>query len=177
MTLKSVYKNRVKRNHAESLFLRDLRKIRNLKKVKEIQAHLVQNYSPCNKCKQEQQLGCADDILTFKDEMLEKGINFSLTITFANFYKHWKDANKKGLINLRRNGIKLELLQGESKWKQFLSDESFVNIKADEHEELFAKATSDKRKNRENDDEEIFQKLLEMAGEQTAKVYILIRLI
>ena len=178
LTLKGVHKNKKNGPHAESLLLADLEKeIGDLDReeeiqVKRIEVHLVQNYSPCNNKRETS--GCADDILTFKDKMSTMKINFSLTITFANFYQHGVFANRKGLIHLLQSGIKLELLQGKDKWAQFLSDKTFVNLTDDEYDELLAQATSNERKDRERKDREFLGERLAIAGEQMAKVYILI---
>ena len=155
LTRKTVYKNGEHPNHAEGYFLRDLKdEIETLladeeTKVTKVQAKLVQNYSPCNNYSDDNKSGCADDILQFKESMRKKGINFSLTIKFATFYSHEVKSNREGLKKLLRNDVKLELLQGKDDWKEFLYDETFVNLK------LLRMATSEKRKEREKDDVEI----------------------
>ena len=160
-TLKSVYKNGVHPNHAERLFLDDLRQeIGSFREVEEIQIHLVQNYSPCT--------DCADRIVGFKNE----NENVFLKITFANIYESWKDASKEGLRRLLQSGIELELLEGVDKWKQFLNNESFIILKTGEYKELLVKATSSQRNNRENEYRDMLEELC-VLGEQMIKVYIL----
>ena len=170
LTINSIYKNREHPDHAEGLFLSDLRQQIGKLEVKEIQVNLVQNYSPCNNYKQERKSGCADDILSFKDDMSKQKIKFSLTITFANFYKHKDPANREGLINLLQSGIKLKLLRDKDKWEVFLRDGTFVTDLADrEYDKLLKDATSAERKIRETDDRKIIQELRQ--GEQMASFY------
>ena len=122
-----------------------------------IKAMLVQNYSPCN-FKDNVASGCADDILEFKKKREEEGIKFSLTVRFANFYKHYIEANMEGLAKLLRNGVNLELLQGEDKWKEFLSDKAFIKLDPPEYNRLLKRATNE-RVEREKQDQDKFDKL------------------
>ena len=157
-----IYRNR-NYQHAERRFLNALEE--QIKKLLHednevnnnsivIQATLVQNYSPCNNYK-ENSSGCADDILAFKKIIEEKGITFSLTTKFANFYLHQVEANKAGLKKLLRNGVDIELIQGEEDWEAFLSDETFVDLTNDEKRYLIDRAKSEKRLEREKEDEDI----------------------
>ena len=176
LTSKRLYKNKDDLDHAEGLFLADLkREIDDLKEVKEIQVRLVQNYSPCNNCKQGEPSGCADDILRFKKHMSERDIHFSLTIAFAEIDedKEKEDANRTGLINLLQSGIELKLLKGEDKRQNFLSDKTFKDLTDAKFKELFETAISYEREKKEMHDRLFLGKLHETAGEQTAKVYIL----
>jgi hypothetical protein len=168
LPIKAVYKNGEHPNHAEGYFLSNLKdEIKTLladeeTQVDEIKANLVQNYSPCNNYRslpRGGESGCADDILEFKKEMEEKGITISLTIKFANFYLHDDESNREGLRKLLRNGVELELLQGEYDWKKFLKDKTFVHLTNAEYTELFERATSKERKEREEDDVEIFKEI------------------
>ena len=161
LTIKTVYKSGGRQKHAEGYFLGDLEnEFQTLLEdeetnVTKIQAKLVQNYSPCNKC--------ADKILKFKADVEQHSINFSLTIKFANFYRHDVELNRKGLRKLLRNYVELELLQGKDDWKEFLNDETFVDLK------LLTMATSEKRKEREKDDVDILSEITSGAkGEKKA---------
>ncbi len=155
-TINAVYKNEGHQEHAEGYFLVDLEeeiatvsKDEKVLKINKIQANLVQNYSPCNNYwhySDGKKSGCADDILEFKERMRMHRINFSLRIKFANFYRLDDKSNTEGLIKLLRNGVELELLQSEDDWKEFLYDETFVDLK------LLGMATSKGRKEREKDD-------------------------
>ena len=116
--------------------------------VTNIQAKLVQNYSPCK--------NCADKILRFKADVEQQGITFSLTIKFANFYCHWEPPNLHGLRRLKNSGVTLDLLEGENKWTEFLNDEDFVRLRDDEKEELLNRAKSAARQNNEQKGKEIF---------------------
>ena len=154
LLIKDVYKNETE--HAEERFLAGLKnKIRQLLQngktaVTKIQAKLVQNYSPCT--------NCADTILGFKAALAEEqqGITFSLTIKFANFYRHWETPNLDGLRRLKDNGVTLDLLEGENKWTEFLHDEDFVRLHNVEKERLLNRATSKFRRNNEQRGIEIF---------------------
>jgi hypothetical protein len=171
LTIKAVYKNGKHPNHAEGYFLGDLKdEIETLladeeTKVTKMQAKLVQNYSPCNNYRSLPpggESGCADDILKFKRDMEQQDITFSLTIKFANFYLHDDESNREGLRKLLRNGVELELLQGEYDWKKFLKDKTFVHLTNGsnaEYTELFERATSKERKEREEDDVKIFKEI------------------
>ena len=173
--LTAVYKNGI-HHHAEGYFLKDLYcKINTLLKdekeikVDEIQANLVQNYSPCNNYRSGGKSGCADEILTFKRDMEKKGITISLTIKFANFYLHKDKSNGQGLKKLLQNDVQLELLQGEDDWKAFLNDEIFVNLTVDEYNELLERATSEEREKREKDDVKILNEIKsDVSGKQKA---------
>ncbi len=174
-TLTAVYKNGEYQNHAEGYFLRDLRdEIETLladeeTKVTKIQAKLVQNYSPCNNYRTGGKSGCADDILKFKKDMENEDITISLTIKFANFYLHKDESNREGLRELLRKDVKLELLRGEKNWKEFLNDETFVNLTQDEYNELLERATSQEREEREEKDVKILNQIIsEVSGKQKA---------
>ncbi len=151
-TKNAVYKNREYQEHAEGCFLHDLNdEITTLLedgKVNKIQANLVQNYSPCR--------NCADKILRFKATVEQRGITFSLTIKFANFYCHWVTPNLDGLRRLKDSGVTLDLLEGENKWTEFLNDEDFVRLRNDEKEKLLNRAKSAARQNNEKKGKEIF---------------------
>ena len=162
----AVYKNGEHPNHAERYFLIDLEdEINTLQKDKEvkvnkIQAKLVQNYSPCNNYSDDGKSGCADDILEFIEDMEQKDVIFSLTIKFANFYKHTTESNREGLEKLLRNvDIELELLQGKDDWEAFLNNTNFVNLTKPERTELLERATSEERTNRETKDVEILEEI------------------
>ena len=163
LTVNAVYKNGEHPNHAERYFHNDLKEqIDTLLKDKEtkvtkIRAKLVQNYSPCK--------NCADMILKLKEGREKQGINISLTIKFANFYGH----NVEGLRGLLQNDVKLELLQGEDDWKAFLNDKTFVNLTVGKNKQLLERATSKERKEREEDDVKILNKIKsEALGKQKA---------
>ena len=147
--------------HAEEVFLADLKDTVINRQVElkgqEINAKLVQNYSPCE--------GCADKILKFQQYLKkELEITFSLTITFANFYNHKTKGNLKGLMKLMQNdNIELKLLQGEA-WKEFLNDEGFVELEDKEKKEFLRDASSEKRKNREYVDQGMLEILLALQG-------------
>ncbi len=167
LTIKALYKNGEHPNHAERYFRNDLKEeIDTLLKDKEtkvtkIRAKLVQNYSPCK--------NCADMILKFKDGRENQGINISLTIKFANFYRHNFESTREGLRGLLRNDVKLELLHGEDDWKEFLNDETFVNLTVRKNKQLLERATSKERKEREEDDVKILNEIkLEASGKQKA---------
>ena len=118
-------------------------------KILNVEVKLVQNYSPCDLC--------ARKILDYQQNLTGKEINFTLKITFANFYKHYRQENLKGLVNLLQNNIALELLQGEAAWKAFLSDKDFVHLWEDREGidaglKLLERAISADRKKRENVD-------------------------
>ncbi len=164
LTRKTVYKNGKRPNHAEGYFLGDLKdEIETLladeeTKVTKIQAKLVQNYSPCS--------NCADKIVAAVEK---QNINVSLTIKFANFYRHQGISNKTGLKKLLRKDVKLELLRGEKNWKEFLNDETFVNLTQDEYNELLERATSQEREEREEEDVKILNQIIsEVSGKQKA---------
>ena len=171
--IKKIYRNGT--NHAEVYFLQYLENtikelLSNDKEVKNssmvIEATLVQNYSPCNinrKCLS----GCADEILKSKKKIEDKGIKFSLTVKFANFYKHYEKANTEGLAKLWRADVTLKLLRGEKEWQDFLSDTTFVDLTPAEHDSLLKRAKSDDRVNREIEDLEIFEK--KISGEAQGK--------
>jgi hypothetical protein len=167
-TINAVYKNEGHQEHAEGYFLADLEekiatfsKDKKALKIYKIQANLVQNYSPCNNYSDDKKSGCADDILEFKKRM--RPINFSLRIKFANFYCLDDKSNTDGLIKLLRNGVELELLQSEDDWKEFLYDETFVDLK------LLGMATSEGRKKREKEDVHILNGIKsEASGKQNA---------
>lgn len=151
--LDKIPKNEIHRNdkdnHAEIIFFyylkKEINRLQNDKEVeiKKIKVLLVQNYSPCR--------DCADAILKFKETEV-KDIKFSLTVKFANFYRHYKQRNIEGLENLLRNNVSLELLQGKGDWKDFLSNTIFVQLDEDEYNELLERATSNKRVDREEVD-------------------------
>ena len=166
LTIKAVYRNDDS-SHAEGYFLSGLEKEMNTlledeeTAVTTIQANLVQNYSPCK--------NCADKILQFKNDKENQGITVSLTIKFANFYRHKLDSNKEGLRELWRNDVKLELLKGEDDWKAFLNDRTIVNLTVRKNKQLLERATSKERKEREKDDVKIFNKITsEASGKQKA---------
>ena len=109
--------------HAEVNFIDRLdKKIKsfdekNYKKLK-VEAKLVQNYFPCK--------SCARKILDYQQYLTGRGIDFTLKITFANFYMHTVKDNLEGLMNLLQKDIALESLQGEAAWKTFLTDTDFM---------------------------------------------------
>ncbi len=152
LPIKAVYKNESK--HAEELFLAGLkneidRLLKNGKTaVTKIQAKLVQNYTPCT--------NCADKILQFKAAVEQQGITFSLTIKFANFYRHREPPNLDGLRRLKDSGVTLDLLEGENKWTEFLHDEDFVRLTEEKKRRLLNRATSTFRRNNEQRGTEIF---------------------
>ena len=173
LTKNAVYKNQGYQEHAEGYFLHDLNdEITTLLKdgkVNKIQANLVQNYSPCNNYSGDKKSGCAYDILKFIKRMKKKGINFSLRIKFANFYLHKVESNRRGLRELLGKGVELELLRGEDGWEAFLNDETFVDLTEGESKELLKRATSEKRKEREEKDVEILNEIeSEASGKQKA---------
>lgn len=145
-----IYTNSGQRGeHAEKTFVNNLDcEIRKRARgsIHEITAHLVQNFSPCWECVQA--------FVEFKNK--HEGIKFSLTIEFANFYRHWEEANKNGLQMLSKNGIELKLLHGEHMWRAFLNDE---RLALDEKEklELLDRARSEKRKTNEKDALKIYR--------------------
>ena len=145
--------------HAENYFLTDLREeidtLLKDKKIYKIQAGIVQNYSPCNNYSGDS--GCADDILKFKEDMENRDINFSLTIKFANFYRHYLLSNRAGLQKLIKNNVNLQVFQGKQDWKAFLNDEKFVNLTNDDKIELLKRATSEERVKREKIDKNILK--------------------
>lgn len=151
-----MYQNYVysgKGKHPEMEFCENLgseiRKPRARAKIDEITAHLVQNFSPCWKC--------AEAFVNLKNKHEVEGIKFSLTIEFANFYRHWKKRNKNGLQMLSRNGIALTLLHGEDKWRAFLDDKRFA-LGEKEKLALLDRAMSDERKRNEKDAVQIYRK-------------------
>ena len=161
-----VYKN--KKLHAEKYFITDLSKridaLLKDKKVSKIEANLVQNYSPCNGYPGYS--GCVDDILEFKEGMERKGVSFSLKIKFANFYKcyykqgndSWKKSqNIDGLVKLLQNDVRLQLLEGEKGWEDFLNDEMFMDVSEKNKTHLLEIATSKERIKREKVDKEILK--------------------
>ena len=139
-----IHKNTDENNHAEKRFFNYLKNEINQRQddeeIKEIKVILVQNYSPCR--------DCADAILKFK----ETEEDIKLTVKFANFYRDDKPENIKGLENLLRNGVSLELLQGKDEWEDFLSGTTFFRLNEDERNELLERATSNERVNREKVD-------------------------
>ena len=135
--------------HAERAFVYDLDcEIRKHARgsIHEITAHLVQNFSPCWKC--------AQAFVEFKNK--HEGIKFSLTIEFANFYRHWEERNKNGLQMLSKIGIELKLLHGENMWGAFLNDERLA-LDEKEKSELLHRARSEKRKMNEKDALKIYR--------------------
>ncbi|CAB4045246.1 C-, partial [Paramuricea clavata] len=133
--------------HAEERFLDELEtEISKHHEVTKIEAKLVQNYSPCSVC--------AHALIEFKKKMQNKNIDFSLTIKFANFYRHTLAPNKEGLMNLLRNDVKLELLQGKDEWEAFLNYEN-IELTNDQYTKLLEMATSEERTNRETNDVKI----------------------
>lgn len=134
--------------HPERAFVNDLgREIQDSKYQRGkyiITAHLVQSYSPCWEC--------AEAFMKFKNK--HKGIQFFLTIEFANFYRHWE--NKNWLQKLSKNGVALKLLHGENMWRAFLDDE---RMELDEKEklQLLDRARSEERKKKEKKALEIYR--------------------
>ena len=129
----------------------EIRKPRARAKIDEITAHLVQNFSPCWKC--------AMAIVNLKNKHeVEDGIKFSLTIEFANFYRHWVEPNINGLQMLSRNGVTLTLLHGEEKWRAFLDDKRLA-LSEEDKKELLRRAMSDERKRNEKNAVQIYRKL------------------
>ena len=163
-SLSKVYRTTDNHTHAESQFLDSLRNIilEKDKKIIQMNAELVQNYSPCS--------DCASKFVEFIENTKKKDINFVLTIKFSNFYKcyytqlndSWKylspsKENIDGLVNLRRNDVALRLLEGERGWKEFLNDEFCGNITEENKTYAFKRATSQKRIEREKVDKIILQ--------------------
>ena len=157
--------------HAENYFLTDLRKeidtLLKDKKINKIQAGIVQNYSPCNNYSGDS--GCADDILKFKEDMENRDISFSLTIKFANFYRHQLFSNRAGLQKLLKNNVNLEVFQGKEDWKEFLNDEHFVYLTNEDKTELLRRATSDERAMREKVDKNILEDITARAKDNKGK--------
>ena len=157
--------------HAENYFLTDLREeidtLLKDTKIYKIQAGIVQNYSPCNNYSGSS--GCADDILKFKEDMENRDINFSLTIKFANFYRHYLLSNRAGLQKLLKNNVNLKVFQGKEDWKAFLNDENFVHLTNDDKTELLKRATSEERVKREKIDKKILKDITARAKDNKGK--------
>ncbi|XP_028394304.1 uncharacterized protein LOC114518497 [Dendronephthya gigantea] len=138
-------------HHSEKYFLDFLKaKLDALEgTVTQVIVNLVQNYSPCS--------DCVTRILEFVD-----GQDFRLTFTikFANFYKHYYNRNRESMKLLLQKGIRLQLLQGESAWKEFLDDKTFVKLNTrGERQEILNLAKTKERKDREKDDVAILKKI------------------
>ena len=146
-----------KDKHAERGFLDDLRqKIDELpadSNINKIEVNLVQNYSPCNVPDHERAY-CANEILKFKNDMEGKRISVSLTIKFANFYKHKEKCNYEGLQKLVENNVTLVVFH-EKEWEALLNNKDFVDLTNDDNAKLLERATSKERKEREEHDEKI----------------------
>ena len=146
-----IHKNTDENNHAEKRFFNylknEINRLQNDEEVEinKIEVILVQNYSPCHKCVDE-------EILEFKKTHSK---TFFLTVKFANIYGHYISKNIEGLKILLRNHVSLELLQGEGEWKSFLRDTTFVRLDEDEYNELLERATSDERVYREKEDKKM----------------------
>lgn len=167
-------------NHAEVLLLEEIKELmkeENEEEEENVSVTLIQNYSPCDynshKSNRNAITGCATDLIQFKDDMEKQGKSVRIEITFANFYRwigNFGDGPKHmtGLKKLREKGVKLTLLQGEEMWKTFLNDTCFVNLTSEEKTELLEKATSDKRKEREEEDWSLFQKHVDLRQDSSS---------
>ena len=116
-----------------------------------VNVEVVLNYSPSNiprRVDEKTEPGFADQILKFKRNITENGIDSSLTITFANFHDHCSKANFEGLMRLLGSRIELKLLEVD--WGIFLKNKMFMDLSTKDEDHLGAQANSKERKEREN---------------------------
>lgn len=128
---------------------------------------VISSYSPCK--------GCSDKLCTLKnyledkvkhhecrleteDDLAKRLSNLTImptefSITFSNFYKHYKRENEQGLLKLLKNEIKLDTFT-DDKWQYFF-DAAGLSPKIQSREEPLVT----KREKRESDDRKLLEYL------------------